>query len=370
MSMAKTASSSSGVSATANATQDVEKALELFEAGIEKEHIGKMSDAVQFYRRAFKIHDAVDKVYRERVHAKYQKQQRAQQEHLEKQRKVLAGLKKLSVKNNESQQDLDQLQDASQLELTEEEEAALIDSHCPLLEYLPNDVFVHILKHLALGRAPDWVSFSLTCKRLAHLGFDTSSIWEALSVDVYRTVYPSLIRSELDHQAHTEFSGWKNMYFKKPFIKFGGIYISVCTYLREGSAADSISWSNPIHMITYYRYLRFFKSGTCLRLLTVSEPHEVVPKLTEDWKKNGLQDVYNGFWSLEEDGKLTIEGEGVIPNFQFTQELKVANAGRRKHNHLKWIRSFCINQDNVESEFLLRHEKPFAFSRVKSYALE
>ncbi|GMM32759.1 SCF ubiquitin ligase complex subunit [Saccharomycopsis crataegensis] len=343
---------------------NIDVALELFEKGIAKESIGKFSDAILLYREAFKLNEKVDKVYRNRLSMQKDHDHSNDSPLMRNPELLGQKLNRLSL-TDDGETSVSQVRHDDG-EPTNDQEGAEVEG-CPLLELLTDDVLIHILKYLAMARAPDWVSLARSNKRLAHLGFDTSSLWRDLSLDIYSTVYPSISKKEIEFQSHNIYKGWKDMYFKKPFLKFGGVYISICTYLREGSSAHSLSWTNPIHIITYYRYLRFFKSGTCLRLLTIAEPHEVVPKFTKDWKENGLKDVFNGFWTLEEDGKLTIEGEGVVKDCQFTQELRVSG---RRHNQLKWISSYCINAENVQTFFSLSKEKWFAFSRVKSWPIE
>lgn len=316
-------------------------ALELFEAAIEKESIGKFSDAVLYYRRAFKLHHTIDKVYRE---TQFNKEKTAEAEE-----KLAGEFKGLAIKQTPEESE----------DLESEEE---VDTYSPILELLTDDALVHMLRFLAVVDPPTWMSLSLSCKRLAGLGFD-SSVWQNLAINTFSPSKEWLTKHVDEH-----YMGWKDMYSKRPFIKYNGIYISTCTYLREGSVADSISWSNPIQMITYYRFIRFFKSNRCLRLLTVTEPGEVVPKLTKNWASTGLKGVHEGTWRLNEDsGELSISGEGSVPNYVFIQEFKVASGSRRKHNQLRWVTSSCIDARGEQSEFNLRNERHFVFSRVKSY---
>lgn len=50
---------------------------------------------------------------------------------------------------------------------------------------------------------------------------------------------------------------WRRCYIEHPRLRFDGCYISVVTYLRRG---ESNSWYAPSHIITFYRYLRFYAS--------------------------------------------------------------------------------------------------------------
>jgi F-box protein 9 len=67
---------------------------------------------------------------------------------------------------------------------------------------------------------------------------------------------------------HTTYSSWRLMFHTRPRIRFSGVYISTVNYVRPGaSSANQVSWNTPVHIVTYYRYLRFFRDGTVLSLL-------------------------------------------------------------------------------------------------------
>lgn len=54
-------------------------------------------------------------------------------------------------------------------------------------------------------------------------------------------------------------------------------------YHRPGQASvTQVTWNAPIHTVTYYRYLRFFRDGSCISLLTSVEPAEVVSMITRE----------------------------------------------------------------------------------------
>jgi len=55
-------------------------------------------------------------------------------------------------------------------------------------------------------------------------------------------------------------------------------------YTRPGAASvySSVSWNTPIHIVTYYRYLRFYPDGSVVSLLTTTEPTDVVPHISKE----------------------------------------------------------------------------------------
>lgn len=71
---------------------------------------------------------------------------------------------------------------------------------------------------------------------------------------------------------------YRNMFRNRPRIRFNGVYISTVNYTRPGAHTSTVTtWGAPVHIVTYYRYLRFFRDGAAISLLTTAEPSEVIP---------------------------------------------------------------------------------------------
>ena len=72
------------------------------------------------------------------------------------------------------------------------------------------------------------------------------------------------------------------MFLDLPHLRFDGVYVSRNTYIRTGV----VEWrvKNPVHVVCYYRYLRFFPQGdfayrTCPETLSqVAASLEYLPK--------------------------------------------------------------------------------------------
>ncbi|ODQ81621.1 hypothetical protein BABINDRAFT_159889 [Babjeviella inositovora NRRL Y-12698] len=356
------------------------QALELYQRGIDRENQGKMADAIEYYRRALKLNTNVDRLYRGKLADESEIQT------LEMQVGALRAHKKLDQKKID-RIDVDLLLETFQSlaistktrrEGEELEEDIVSESPSPLLS-LPDDVFLHILNLLIVEDTPAWFNFSMTCKKAASLGFHRSDCWRRLCWQTYPQQHYDEQSIELNgitrNQKTMVVNGWngswRDMYRQRPFIKFSGIYISVVNYYSEGGKSEgSSAWTNPIRMITYYRYFRFYSDGTVLKLLTSDEPNFVVPKFFRDsWARNGLEKVYLCEWRLSVDGCVTISGEGSVKKYRFVEELNIQHSGRMRHHKLGWISSYSENKENGERAFFsLKNEKPFSFSRVKSYS--
>ena len=196
------------------------------------------------------------------------------------------------------------------------------------------------------------------------------------------------------------------MWRSRPRIRFNGIYISTCNYIRAGAVAPSRTWGAAVHVVTYYRYLRFFRDGRCLSLCTTHEPSEIVRQLTPDLlekltnrkvvvptgrqrknrqvlsevKENPLENTYKGRWKLGgepvaegkesyDEAALSVETEGVYEKYTYRMdfELKGQEKGRSR---LVWTGFNALDRERDEwVELSRKNEKGFVFSRVKAYGV-
>ncbi len=238
-------------------------------------------------------------------------------------------------------------------------------------------------------------------------------------------------------------ASWRAMFRRRPRVRFNGCYISTVNYIRAGQASGhQITWNSPVHIVTYYRYLRLFRDGSAASLLTTEEPAHVVPHLTREalalhrggaaphlpsavvgqalrgrWRLSGALDAADGDDSggdvdddnnnnnnaaaagetrtedrkrktdldaipipisipnlADVEGDLFIETEGVGPKYVYRMDLALRSAGRAGAgagaNKLVWKGFWSYNKLTDDwAEFGLKNDKPFFFSRVKSYGL-
>jgi len=205
------------------------------------------------------------------------------------------------------------------------------------------------------------------------------------------------------------------MFHHRPRLRFGGVYISTVNYVRPGaSSPTTISWNTPVHIVTYYRYLRFFRDGSCISLLTTAEPVDVVHHLLKEHlhtnhgglPSNVMKHALGGRWrlsgpsltstpaqpsgettthdpstphtlsspekTLEPEGNLYIETLG--PDSKYTYHLNLAlrsashRPGATKNNKLVWRGFWSYNRLTDDwAEFGLRNDRAFFWSRVRSW---
>lgn len=349
---------------------------------------------------------------------------------------------------------------------------------CPIAD-LPDELLTHIMHDVAVADVAAYVRLSLVCKRLAYLVASEQRIWRRVCLgpefgfsgmhyrwnravewgplsseseedddDDEQDSSPFLSDSEdatqdtsqrgppvrlspreLAQRRHDReqamtqsltpaiYPTWKKMFRNRPRVRFDGCYISTVNYVRSGQAStNQLTWGgSPIHIVTYYRYLRFFRDGSLVSLLASNEPSEVVHYLTRDallLHRDAAQNhlpsaamrlAHRGRWRLSRPGhgavpgtanrqgptgggpggnnqgspsgddELAVETEGVGNKYIFKMDLQVRSAGKATsaRNNKLVLRGFYSYNKLTEdwAEFMLKNNKPFFFSRVRSYGL-
>jgi F-box protein 9 len=114
------------------------------------------------------------------------------------------------------------------------------------------------------------------------------------------------------------------MLIERPRLRFDGVYIATCHYLRPG--VSDFSWNTPIHMVTYFRFVRFFEDGGVITVLTTVEPRDVVHGISREGQ-GGLKGVSDGVWRMSETGGVVVEVRGPR-GYMFIKDLQVVSFGR------------------------------------------
>lgn len=426
---------------------------------MEKEAQGNMGDSLHHYRQAYRLDHGVDKKYREKYFPKGKTP--AKPSSAAKTAPVAPNPGTDAAQPAEGTEETPQpltftnlITSFAALHIGGKEPEIEGDPAppCPISQ-LPDELLTHILRDLAVTDFAGFVRTAQVCKHLAYLVFTERRIWKRIclgnevgftamhhefqipiewqqkdldspgtEVDgLHQTLSGTFLsqreRKEQERQRKIEeskalipnpYSGWQSMFRSRPRVRFNGCYISTVNYLRAGAAStNQATWGGaPIHVVTYYRYLRFFRDGTCISLLTTNEPPSVVHYLTREnlfyHRGSSTQNSHlpsavmaqglKGRWKLgatlrskddAEDGaeaddggeeELDIETEGATEKYTYRMALRLANARRAKHttrnNKFVWRGFWSYNKLTDDwGEFTLKHDKPFFFSRVKSYGM-
>ncbi|KAJ4195724.1 hypothetical protein NW755_001887 [Fusarium falciforme] len=425
-------------------------ALDHYEEAMHKEAQGNMGDSLKLYRKAYRLDNGVDRRYRE----KHFPQKAAP-------RPTSPTATRTSTTTTSQPAQGDEAEEVKPLPIGEliasfsglkiEPQPPPVEGMpqppCPLAD-LPDEILVHILRDVAIADVGDFARLSRVCKRLAYLVATEQRIWRRVAMGsevgfsamLYRfergiewdelpeeeqddieivdgvVISPAEIaqRRHADNLALTEsltpsvYPTWKNLFRSRPRIRFNGCYISTVNYVRTGQiSTNQTYWGSPIHIVTYYRYLRFFRDGTLISLLTTAEPSDVVHHLTREdlhlhrdvahphlpsavmalalrgrWRLSSAADrddpsvmdrptIAAGPHDRDRDpeGDVFVETEGVGSKYMYRMDLSMRSAGKgARNNKLIWRGFYSYNKLTDDwGEFGLKNDKPFFFSRVKSY---
>ncbi|KAL0065803.1 hypothetical protein AAF712_007106 [Marasmius tenuissimus] len=159
------------------------------------------------------------------------------------------------------------------------------------LNILPDEMIVHVVKNLD----PTSIERFAAVNRKARLVSLDTSIWRELVDATYKP--PQVPDVDILHELYDQYLyDYRRLYIEHPRVRMDGVYIAICHYVRHGLSENS--WVNMSYFITYHRYLRFYPNGQVLSLLTNEEqpPAEVIPRLKPTGApRSGL---FIGTWHL------------------------------------------------------------------------
>ncbi|KAG8378264.1 hypothetical protein BUALT_Bualt08G0119500 [Buddleja alternifolia] len=90
---------------------------------------------------------------------------------------------------------------------------------------------------------------------------------------------------------------WRKMWLLRPRLRTDGLYVSRNTYIRAGVAEWKIS--NPVYIVCYFRYMRFYPSGRFLYKNTSQKVKDVVKYM--NFRSAKTDCVFGGQYTLSED---------------------------------------------------------------------
>ncbi|EJD07709.1 uncharacterized protein FOMMEDRAFT_71607 [Fomitiporia mediterranea MF3/22] len=357
-------------------SKSLSSAVATYRLAVLREQAGVLDEALRLYRNAFRLDSNVDKAYLKEeqrleaaAHSKDSSHSLKQQEgasHVD-------GIEAVPLKESSK------TVVAPQKRLETETLTRLVSTFPPDLSFAPMDESGDVL----LRRVPDEVivlilmtmdplsieRFAMLDRKARVLSLD-SAIWRFL---VQRTYFPPQVPPDTTIYTLAEQYkfDYRRLFIEHPRLRLDGVYIAVCHYVRPGVNSDNV-WVNVSHLITYHRYLRFLADGTVISLLANEdvEPQTIVPLLKSTLRMKGL---FIGNWTLEGTticirDLMDPTGDNARYTFQMTLHLRSRPLGRWNRLDLTGYESI-----NVETEeavpFVLKHERPFWFSKVRSYAV-
>ncbi|KAG0153392.1 hypothetical protein PDIDSM_5245 [Penicillium digitatum] len=413
-------------------------ALEHFERAVEKEAEGNLGDSLSHYRKAYRLDSAVDKSYRNKHYSHVWKKP-----HLAVPTAPVAATQQPTEVPTLPTPELI----ASFAHLPIPQLDPIVENTppppCPIAT-VPSEVLVEILRHVAMDDPSAFGRMALVCKRIAYHFAHEQQIWRRIcqgrrfgfggmhydfACDLHGepiyTLAPRYTPFPNDEPVEipSPLSSWSQVFQTLPRIRFTGIYISTVNYTRPGAASayTNLSWNSPIHIVTYYRYLRFYPDGSVISLLTSTEPADVVPHISKEmwWRRapqrtesindHGLRGRWHlalpvdtsesseppaAAWKpdiasdqksiLSDERDLIIETEGVDSKYVYTMHLSLrssavpksaqvgpAPSNPSKNTKLAWKGFWSYNRLTDDwGEFGLRNDRAFVFRRVRGWGLD
>ncbi|PSC69046.1 F-box 7 [Micractinium conductrix] len=118
---------------------------------------------------------------------------------------------------------------------------------------LPEEMLLYVLQFLPIhGLA----AAQIVCRQWRSVG-GSPSLWRAACMDAFFT---STVEQNEDLVRRQYRGCWKRMLLERPHLRFDGVYVSRNTYLRQGIVEWKVK--NAVHLVLYYRYMRFYPDGT------------------------------------------------------------------------------------------------------------
>ncbi|EKM50500.1 uncharacterized protein PHACADRAFT_104974 [Phanerochaete carnosa HHB-10118-sp] len=356
---------------TASLSPSATKALEIYEKAVAHEQRSELDEALRLYRQAFRIHEDVARLYeRSEYHSLHMK---------------------ASVDMVRLTYDMDKLHVSADssggiavtlpahhgvvtgtlagimapwglLDIKFEPE----DEKEPVyLQTLPDELLVHILEFL---NTTSLERFALVNRKARVLTLD-SSLWRRFVLSIYQS--PQIGEKEDITELVEKYMGdFRRVYIEHPRVRLDGVYIAVCHYIRDGLSENA--WVNVSHLITYHRYLRFYPNGEVLSLLTNEEvsPQQAIPLLKPTLRMKGF---FIGNWRLEGTtvyitDLMNPSGDSMRYSFQMILELRSRPLGRWNRLDFRAYDSVSLASGEA-TPLALKNDRPFWFSKVRSYAV-
>lgn len=133
-------------------------------------------------------------------------------------------------------------------------------------------------------------------------------------------------------------TSWRGMFIERPRVCFNGCYISKTSYIRYGERSFQDQFYRPVHLIEYYRYLRFFPDGTVLMLTTADEPQHAVYKL----QNRNRSDILKGHFRFNSDIVTIIVKK---------------NEEKKQHNRMRGFADFELNDRSFVLQLQMTYTK-------------
>lgn len=176
---------------------------------------------------------------------------------------------------------------------------------------LPNEIMLLVLAKLhpyVLGKV------ACTCRNWRIIA-DNPKLWEpAVRSALKASRFDAGVTIESLFKQQYRYS-WKRMFCSHPHVRFDGVYVARNTYIRQGVA--DLTYSKTVHLVCYFRYMRFFEDGTVLYRTSPQVVSKVAKAMTAaNAKKKQMDNLFPGRY-LTQDA--SVKAIIVYPNSRSTE---------------------------------------------------
>uniref|UniRef100_A0A8D9BMC6 F-box only protein 9 n=1 Tax=Cacopsylla melanoneura TaxID=428564 RepID=A0A8D9BMC6_9HEMI len=367
------------------------KAKLLFHQGVEYEKNGKYYDAIQCYKNAIQLVPDIEfKIYSE------SKQGRTLQTDGTSDTagdSILDETHSSADDSNEEEEE-DEYDGSENLvqrcqRLLSKHNTFILPAHAQSTTHfsaLPMEIVIYILRWVMSAHhdARSLDMCAAVCRGLYICARDPG-IWRAACIRTWGLECSNLTASA---------PSWRQLFLEQPRLETTGCYISKTSYLRHGDNSFQDRTHRPWHVVTYFRYLRFFPGNLALLLTTADPPSSVVSSLRHRTPRD--TSILSGHYKLRGDTVFVVAKQSRynmnnarvktnrnrrVNEFEsrdqtYHLELKIEPHRHRRHMTLQWQDYFIVMTnylgvtsttkfDTVGSKF-----PAYWFSRVKSYTAE
>ncbi|PWN33107.1 uncharacterized protein FA14DRAFT_104277, partial [Meira miltonrushii] len=230
---------------------------------------------------------------------------------------------------------------------------------------------------------PDYMSIerlARTCWKFRQL----TRAWSVWKMIVYETFYPPQIPQRISIStllAEKHRNDWRTLFIDQPRVRMNGAYIASYQYTRPGVHEENV-WVRVIHVVKFYRSIRFLPDGRVLSFTTTDPPQDTVRKMDPAFYAKGFA---TGRWTMHPDGladdeilgrpkgaKIVIDdlNDKTLSRYNFRLILKLDGRNRGKWDRMEMLEYESINLVSGEiCPLPMNHKKPFHFSPVRSYGI-
>ena len=172
-----------------------------------------------------------------------------------------------------------------------------------------------------------WVGTSRPEKNVFGHPYDSTDI-------LWGDSYPNKYRESREYLR--SFGSWRNMWVKRPKIRFNGVYVSRVCYFKQG--APNMDNLPSFHKVVFYRFLRFYPDFSVCCMNTAKKPREMARLVNKSHSECRL-----GEWA-KKDTSLRIHLQAKTEVFTYDLELRSSQSALFDLLKLEKVQSRSVSE--------------------------